>query len=194
MLFIGFTLFFSSMIITTPIHGQETTTPPACIDDELYIVENGVLEVQQLYEGDSLEGLFRADEFNKTEFEMNRPLYTTSGLYNYLYEPTIEFQENLVKNINSTLNGIHVVVVIKNIDNQWNAFDNYCVQWDDNGSDGPYQCQNPIDFIVKEGWISIPPLGTEVEIDDIELLGVYLLDAFDQDLFDSDKQGWLDNV
>jgi hypothetical protein len=180
------------MTLTTPIHGQETTTPPACIDDDLYIVQNGVLEVQQLYMGDSLEGLFRADEFNWTEFEMNKPVYTTSGLYNYLYEPTIHFQENIVKGINSTLNGIHTVVVIKNIDNQWNAFDNYCVQWEDN--QGPYECQNPIDFIVKAGWISIPPLGIDVEIDDIQLLGVYLLDDFNHDVFDLDKQGWLDNV
>jgi hypothetical protein len=183
------------MTITTPINGQETTTPPACIDDALYIVQNGELKVQQLYQGDSLEGLFRADEFDMTEFNNDGPGYTTNttARYNYAYEQ-LQFQENLVKNINQSLNGIHVVVVIKNIDGIWNAFDNYCVAWDDNGSDGPYQCQNPIDFIVNQGWISIPPLGTDVDIDDIQLLGVYLLDDFNHDVFDLDKQGWLDNV
>ncbi|OLS19767.1 MAG: hypothetical protein HeimC3_43880 [Candidatus Heimdallarchaeota archaeon LC_3] len=194
LLLFGVGLFLSGLIHVAPINGYQDE--PSCSQYEKYIVQNGNLEVFQLYNGDTLEGIFVAPSFNWTAFHNNSDFYMTSPELPWNYATTaLQINMSFISNLNQTLNNQHVVVVIRNIDGYLNAFDGHC--FDENPDTNPddYICNDYVDFIVVNGWIDIPMLGgdglNDPQIEEVEIWGLFLHSSFDFNAFNSNPHQYL---
>ncbi|MHA2101322.1 MAG: hypothetical protein ACW99A_21910 [Candidatus Kariarchaeaceae archaeon] len=160
-----------------------------CGDFQSYQIINGKVWVDQLIDSDSMEAIYEADLFDHDSFWTDPQGYLDSppnGQINWWNNQVIR-NGNELSNVDASLESKFVVIVFRDSGGEIFAFDGTC--------NGDYQCQDYRDFIVNNGWIDIPPIGSsnpdDPQIEDIELLGVFRHDQFDFGLFDLDPHQYL---